>query len=71
MMLPPNDNTHLWNDLPLDERLRLMPYMIESQILHIWQCKQKAITAHKIYMKELDDQMENLRTQLIKDTQHD
>lgn len=59
-----NDFSHLWNDLPTEERKRLMPHMIESQRLHIWQCKQKAITAHKLHMKELDDWLKNLDDEL-------
>ena len=64
MTKPTNDFSHLWNDLPIDERKRLMPHMVESQKLHIWQCKQKAIAAHKKYMKELDDWLKNLDDEL-------
>lgn len=63
-MLPTRDFTHLWNDLPKEERLRLAPYMAESQLLNIWQVKQKAITAHKKHMKELDDWMKNIEQDL-------
>ena len=56
-----NNFSHLWNDLPAEERKRLMPHMIESQILHIEQCKQKALRAHKSHMKELNDCINNLR----------
>ena len=52
---------HLWNDLPDDERHRLMPHMIESQILHIEQCKIIAVRAHKKHMSELNDWISNLR----------
>lgn len=61
-----NKFTHLWNDLPADERKRLMPSMIETQKLHIWQCKQKAVKAHKMHMKELDSWMKNLDDELKK-----
>jgi len=64
MKTPPKNYTHLWNDLPIDERARLMPYAMESQILHIWQCKQKAIEAHDRHMKVLDDWMENIKREL-------
>jgi hypothetical protein len=57
---------HLWNDLPDEERKRLMPHMIESQVLHIEQCKAHAVVAHKRYMKELNDWANNLRKLLIK-----
>ena len=59
-----NNFSHLWNDLPSDERKRLMPHMIESQKLHIWQCKQKAIKAHAAHMKEIDDLLANLDREL-------
>lgn len=64
MTNPASDFSHLWNDLPIDERKRLIPYMIETQKLHIWQCKQKAIAAHKKHMKELDDWLKNLDDEL-------
>ena len=66
MKAPPKNHTHLWNDLPESERHRLMPSMMETQLLHIWQCKQKAIAAHKKHMKELDDWMENIKRDLDK-----
>tara|TARA_Y100000310_G_C20279301_1_gene621821 strand:- start:43 stop:273 length:231 start_codon:yes stop_codon:yes gene_type:complete len=64
MTKPTHNHNSLWNDLPIDERKRLMPYQMESQILHIWQCKQKAIDAHKAHMKQLDDWMENIKRDL-------
>jgi len=64
MSIPTRDFDHLWNDLPFDERKRLMPYMISAQKLDIWQCKQKAIKAHKSHMRELDDWMKNLDREL-------
>lgn len=60
MITPTNNFDHLWNDLPLDDRKKLMPHMIEAQKLHIWQCKQKAIRAHRSHMEELDTWMSNL-----------
>jgi hypothetical protein len=66
MIKPTNDFDHLWNDLPFEERKRLMPHMVESQKLHIWQCKIKAIAAHKKHMKELDDWLSNLELELRK-----
>ena len=66
MKTPPNNHTHLWNDMPKDERKRLMPHAMETQLLHIWQCKQKAIAAHKRHMKELDDWMANIKRDLDK-----
>ena len=64
MSEPTNNHGHLWNGLPDDERKRLMPYMVEAQQLHIWQCKQKAIAAHKKHMAELDEWMANLDREL-------
>lgn len=64
MTKPTSDFTHLWNDLSFDERKRLMPHMIESQKLHVWQCKQKAIKAHTRHMKELNDLLRNLDRKL-------
>ena len=58
--IPTNYFSHLWNDLPLEERERLMPHMVECQKLHIWQCKQKAIASHRKHMRELDDWLKNL-----------
>ena len=64
MSEPTNDFSHLWNDLPDDERKRLLPHMIESQKLHIWQCKQKAIWSHQMHMKALNGQLANLDAEL-------
>jgi hypothetical protein len=66
MKTPPDNHTHLWNDMPEEERKRLLPHVMESQLLHIWQCKQKAIAAHKKHMKELDDWMVNIKRDLDK-----
>lgn len=64
MAKPTNDFDHLWNDLPDDERKRLMPHMVETQKLHVWQCKQKAIAAHKQHMRTLDDLLRGLDYEL-------
>ena len=66
MVEPTNDFSHLWNGLPFEERKRLMPHMIEAQKLHIWQCKQKAILAHKLHMRELDTWLDSLNKELAK-----
>ena len=60
MNYPTNNFSYLWNDMSFEERSRLIPHSIESHKLHVWQCKQKAIKAHKAHMKELDDLMRNL-----------
>jgi len=56
----------LWNYLPHNEGSRLMPYMIERQILHIEQCKAKAVSAHKAHMKSLNDHIQNCYDDLEK-----
>lgn len=61
-----HDFTHLWNDLPFEERSRMMPYMVESQKLHIIQTKQKAIDAHNRQMREIDEWIKNLDRELDK-----
>ena len=63
---PTSDFNHLWNDLPFDERTRLMPFMLETQLLHVWQGKEKAIRAHKSHMRELDSLIKNLNSELNK-----
>lgn len=60
-----SDYSHLWNDLPKEERHRLMPHMIESQILHIEQTKLKAIRHHKRFLDDCNDQIKNLNRSLI------
>ena len=54
------EHIHLWNDMPLHERQRLMPHMIETQINHILQCRERAERAHKQHLKVLDDHIKNL-----------
>ena len=67
MSNPTNKFNHLWNDLPIEERKRLMPNMIETQILHVWQCKRIAILAHKKHMAQLNDWIKNLESDLPKE----
>lgn len=59
-----SEHSHLWNNLPFEERKRLMPYQIQSQMLHVVQCREKAVRAHKRHMKELDDLLTNLEREL-------
>ena len=58
--------SHLWNDLPFEERARLMPHMLESQILHIKQAKIKAVRAHRSLMREFNERMNGLQIELNK-----
>ena len=53
-----------WNRLPKEDRKRLMPCMIEAQILHIKQCKLKAEATHKAHMRELNSWLWNLEREL-------
>ena len=62
-----NDFNYLWNELPKAERIRLMPHMIEQQVLHMLQCKAKAVRAHNLYIGEIDDQVLNLQKLLHKE----
>ena len=64
MKVPTHYFTHLWNDLSFEERKRMMPYMLENQLLHIYQCKEKAVAAHKSHMKVLDDWAANIEREL-------
>lgn len=57
---------HLWNDMPKEERFRLMPHAVETQKLHIEQCKNIAIRNHKRHMAELNAWMRNLDEDLEK-----
>ncbi len=52
--------THLWNDMPYEERNRLMPYSIETQILHLEQSKEAAVRGHQRHMREINDHIKSL-----------
>jgi hypothetical protein len=45
---------HLWNDMPLEERERLYPYMTETHVLHLKQVRTMIIDAHKAELRKLD-----------------
>ena len=63
---PTNNFSHLFNDLPADERKRLIPFLLEDEIRSIWRCKNKAIAAHKRLMKEFDEKTRRLKKELGK-----
>ena len=65
-MTPTNDFSHLWNDLPDEERERLFPHMLEHQILILWQSKVRAIKAHNKHMADTNELMNNLERELSK-----
>ena len=66
MAIPTHDHSHLWNDLPQAERERLMPYMLEHEMLIVWQEKQKAVRAHKAHMKLINEKLDCLNAELKK-----
>lgn len=59
---------HLWNDLPYEERKRLMPYSIETHILHLEQAKNLATRAYRNQIREIDDWINNLKESLRKES---
>lgn len=61
------NHSELWNNLPYEERSRLMPFQIQTHILHLEQAKAVAVRAHRVHMQELDDWIENLRADLRKE----
>lgn len=63
------NTSHLWNELPLETRERLMPYEIEAHIRHIQQAKSIAVKAHCAHMKELCKLIANLKSDLRKEEQ--
>lgn len=56
--------SYLWNNLPKEERVRLMPHAAESQLLHIEQVKRVIIRNHKRQLKEINDWQNNIRKEL-------
>lgn len=61
MIKPTSNHSYLWNSLPKDERTRLMPYQIESQILHLWQARQVLINNHNRTLQDIDEWIASLR----------
>lgn len=59
------DYSYLWNDLPKEKRMELMPHMIESQIINIEQTKMKAIRHHKAFLDDCNSQIKNLNKSLV------
>lgn len=58
---------HLWNDMPIEDRKRLMPYEIETHILHLEQCREMIVKNHKRQLQELDDWIKNCHRTLGKE----
>jgi len=61
-----NDFSHLWNDLPFEERTRLMPFLVEAQLRYIEQGKGIAIRAHKKYLSDVNILQKSLKQELKK-----
>jgi hypothetical protein len=59
--------SHLWNDMRIEERARLHPYMIETHILHLQQARAIIVRSHQRELKELDDWIRNLQSALPKE----
>lgn len=64
-------HAHLWNNLPFEERSRLMPYMIQTHIRHLEQARALAVRAHRRQLREIDDWIANLRSDLTKATKEE
>ncbi len=62
-----HDFDHLWNELPMVDKDKLMPHCIEEHKLHLIQCREIAIKAHERHLKELDDWISNLEKRLKKE----
>ena len=63
---PTNNFSHLFNDLPDNERKRLIPFLLEDERRTIWRCKNKAIASHKRLMKEFDETTRYMKKELSK-----
>ena len=61
-----SQHSHLWNDMPFDERKRLMPHVIENHILHLTQTRTMIVAGHRATLDQLDSQIKNLRNDLAK-----
>lgn len=57
----------LFNDMPLEERKRLAPYMIETQILHLRQARAELVHGHQATLARLDSWIKNCEQSLLKE----
>ena len=62
----PRDHTHLWNNLPAEERKRLHPYQIETQILCLEQARAALVRGHNETLSSLDNWITELKNHLKK-----
>ena len=56
--------SHLWNDLPFEERKRLQPWAIETHLLHLQQTRAVIAKHHARMMAEIDDHIKNVTAAL-------
>lgn len=61
-----NRFSYLWNDLPQEERARLMPHCLEMHILYLLQAKEKAIRHHKAHMEDINRHIRSIEDDLRK-----
>ena len=57
---------HLWNDLPLDERKRLAPHQLESQIRHLKSARATIVKGHTRTLADMDQWIGNLEREIQK-----
>ena len=58
---------HLWNDLPAEERHRLMPYQRQTHALHLRQVRSVLVANHKRTLAEIDAWIANIERDLDAD----
>lgn len=61
-----SQHTHLWNDLPKEERFRLHPFLVESHILHLEQTREKIVKHHEATLADINGHIDNLKNTLNK-----
>lgn len=59
-----SDFSERWNSLSEGTKKYLIPCLIEAQILHYEQAKNKAVRAHKKLMSDYKDHIKNLKIEL-------
>lgn len=53
-----------FNSLPFENRKLFVDHSIHNHILHLEQCKDKVVRAHKKLMADYNDQIRNLKKEL-------
>jgi len=61
-----SEHDHLWNNMPIEERERLMPYEMANHALHLKQVRAVLVRGHKKTLAELDDWIKNIERDLAK-----